>query len=244
MFDNKMLRGPEVTSGSLPEGWKVSSKVLIRRALYAAVLALIGIWGLEGLPAMGSSLNLTTQPPDLSAGYLNVTYDATTGIINAQGWPTSFTLSDNPTPDSVSIVGGQYDLTAKVTPTGQPVSGSLDVTGTIPGLALSSGTLLTAQVSQFGFQSGGGDIFEFVFNVTGGDLAPYYHGKTNVILDAWNSGFDGSFANNFAASPYLSVADTSAVAVPEPSTALLLLSVLALGLPALICRRRHASAVK
>ena len=126
-------------------------------------------------------------------------------------------------------------MSAQVGPDGSLVAGSLDVTGTIPNLA-SSGTLLTGQLAQFGFEPQGGDIFEFIFDVTGGDLAHYYNGETSVVLDATGSGFTGSFANNFAAMPYLSVADNSAV-VPEPSAAVLSLSGLAYGLSALVSLR-------
>ena len=234
MFRNKIRRGSKATSGSLLKWRETGREVPICRVICAAVLGLISILGFEGLPALGSSFNLTDQDPDISAGFINVSYNATAGNLLATGFPISFNLSDNPTPDSASIVGGQYNLTAQVTQTGQPVSGSLDITGTIPGLA-TSGTLLTGQLSQFGFQSGGGDIFEFIFHVTGGDLAPYYDGKTSIILDAWGSGFNGSFATNFAASPYLSVADDRAVA-PEPSTAILLLAHFPLG-----WRRWHAA---
>jgi hypothetical protein len=141
----------------------------------------------------------------------------------------------------------QWSLSGQLTPTGQPVPGTgiLDITGTIPGLA-SSGTLLTGQLLKFGFETGGGDIFEFVFDDLGGDLAPYYggyDGETGVILDAQNSGFDGSFANNFTAGPSLSVADNSVV-VPEPSTSILLLSALAFGLSALARRLPHMSTAK
>jgi len=215
----------------------------MHRVLCAAVFAWIGVFSFGGLPAMGSSLDLSAHPPDISAGYLNVGYNATTGTLSAVGWPTSFTVSDNAA-NPASIIGGQYDLTAHVTPTGEPLAGSLEITGTIPDMALSSGTLLTGQLelsqSGFGFQSGGGDIFEFIFNITGGDLAPYYQGKVSVILDAWDSGFDGSFAKSFTAGPYLSVADNSIV-VPEPSAAILLLGAVAFGLPFVAYRWRRAA---
>jgi len=194
---------------------------------------------------MGANLNLSVHKPDLSAGYLTTSYSATTGIISVNGWPLAFNLNGNSTPDYPSIVGGQYRLSAQVTPTGKLMTGSLKITGTIPSLA-TSGTLLTGQLSQFEYQSAGGDIFGFIFDVTGGDLAPYYNGEAGVILDATNSGFKGSFSNNFAASPFLSVADNTAIhVVPEPSTMLLLLSVLAFGLPAWACHRlRHLGTVK
>ena len=140
--------------------------------------------GLESRPAAlnlrifrpGISTSLTTRRPELS---------------RAVGWPMSFNEGGNP-PEHASIVGGNYDLTADLTQSGLPVSGSLKITGTIPGLA-SSGTLLTGQLqlsqSGFGFQSpqaiqqsGSGDIFEFVFNVTGGDLAPITKAKLALFL--------------------------------------------------------------
>jgi hypothetical protein len=216
----------------------------MQRVFCAVVFGFLGIAGFGGLPATGASLDLSSQLPDISAGFLNASYDAATGILSADGWPMSFNLSGGST-TSDSIDGGQYLLSVQLTPTGQPVPGTgiLDITGTIPGLA-SSGTLLTGQLSKFGFETGGGNIFEFIFDDLGGDLAPYYDGETGVILDAWNSGFDGSFANNFTAGPSLSVADNSVV-VPEPSTTILLLCALAFGLPALARRRlRHMSTAK
>ena len=240
MFGNTKQRGSKPTSGSLLEWRETRRKGPIRRVLCAAVLGLIGILGFEGLPALGTSLDLTDQDPDISAGFINVSYNATAGTLLATGFPISFNFSGTSTPDTASIVGGQYNLTAQVTQTGQPVLGSLDITGTIPVLA-TSGTLLTGELTQFGFLTGGGDIFEFIFNVTGGDLAPYYDGTTSVILDAWSSKFNGSFASNFAASPFLSVADNGTV-VPEPSTAILLLNIFAVGLAGSVCRSRQMNA--
>src|SRR5208283_1686959 len=103
-------------------------------------------------PLRGSSLDLTDQGPDISAGFLTASYDATTGIISSNGWSVAFNLGNNSTVAPYSIVAGQYHLSAQVSPTGQPISGSLNITGTIPGLA-SSGTLLTCQLSEFGFQT-------------------------------------------------------------------------------------------
>jgi hypothetical protein len=184
--------------------------------------------GLDGLSATAASLDLQTQKPDLSAGFLNTTYDAATGKIIVSGWPISFNVNGTSKPDYPFIYGGQYELNAQLTPAGQPLAGTLHISGTIPGLA-SSGTLLTGQLSQFGFQDSGGNIFEFVFDVTGGDLAPYYRGEIGVALDSWNSGFGGSFVNNFAASPFLGVAD-NAFLVPEPPTITLLAGTMVIGL--------------
>src|SRR5271166_4803607 len=215
----------------------------MRCALCAVVFGCLGILGFEGSPAMGSTLNLGPQNPDLSAQFLTVDYAASsgsTGTLTVTGWPTSFTITGTNTPDYSLIDNGQYNLTAQITKTGQPISGTLDIAGTIPGMATSSGTLLTGQLSQFGFQPPpGGDIFEFIFNVTGGDLAHYYNGQAGVVLTANGSGFNGSFMTNFATQASQAVSDNYGV-VPEPATATLLLNLLVFGLPALVYRRLHA----
>jgi hypothetical protein len=203
------------------------------RLFCVAVFGLAIVFGSRGLAARGASLNLIAVDPDISAGFLNASYNASTGILAADGWPIGFTENGNSTP----IDGGQYSLSVQLTSAGQPVpgTGTLDITGSDPSLGV-SGTLLTGDLSDFGFQSGGGDIFEFVFNDLGGDLAPYYSsGESGVILDAMNSGFDGSFQNSFTASPYLSVSDNVSV-VPEPSTLILLLAALISALAGFQCR--------
>ncbi len=220
------------------------------RTFCAVVFGFLSVLGFAGLPAGGATLDLSAHPPDISAGFLNASYDAATGIFSVVGFPMSFNLSGTSTPDYRCITDGGYSLEVQLTPAGRPVpgTGTLDITGIIPGLA-TSGTLLTGQLSKCGFEAAGGDIFEFAFDDLEGDLAPYYGGyngatEAGVILDAQNSGFTGSFANSFTAAPFLSISDNAAI-VPEPSTTILLLSVLALGLPAWACRRlRRASTVK
>jgi hypothetical protein len=151
----------------------------------------------------------------------------------------SFNVSGASTPDYPHIVGGQYKLNAQVNPAGTPISGSLDITGTIPGLA-TSGTLLTGTLSQFGFMDSGGEIFEFTYNVTGGDLAHFYSGQTGIILNSVNSGFSGGFANSFSSpsppSPALGFSDNGGM-VPEPATIVTFLGAVAFGLPVIAFRR-------
>ncbi len=212
-------------------------------ALCAVVVGCVVFLGFAGSPAKGSTLDLSRQDPDLSAQFLTVDYVAsagTTGTLTATGWPTSFTITGTNTPDYCEIDNGQYSLTAQITKTGQPISGTLDITGTIPGMSTPSGTLLTGQLSQFGFEPPpGGDIFEFMFNVTGGDLASYYNGQAGIILTATGSGFDGNFMTSFSTQVSQAVSDNFGV-VPEPNTAILLVNVLAFGLPALVYHRLRA----
>ena len=207
-------------------------------ALRAALLGCLaaGMLCIDGSPAAGSTLNLSPQDPDLGALSLTASYEpssGSTGTLSVTGWPTEFTLSGT---DSLDIGGNSsYNLTALINKlTGNEVSGSLAIDGTIPSLGASSGTLLTGTLSQFGYQSSGGDIFEFVFNLTGGDLAHYYTtSQIGIILTATGSGFTGSFLTPFGTDASQAVSDNYGyTAVPEPSAGVLLLGVLCCVLPA------------
>ena len=132
-------------------------------------------------------------------------------------------------PYAISVTG-TYDLSAQINKaTGQLISGSIYIGGTIPSLAgVSSGTLLTGTLTNFGFGDSGGDFFQFLVNVTGGDLAHYYSGPMGIQVNANNSGFTGSFLTSFASGDSDSSADNASLTVvPEPSAILLLLSSLA-----------------
>jgi hypothetical protein len=216
---------------------------------FAAMLGCIGILGFQASITRGDSLGLTSQNPDLFASFLTIDYSASgsTGTLTVTGWPTSFNINGIGTPN-YPLIGGNdaYSITAQINKTtGQPVSGILDVTGTIAGLA-SSGTLLTGQLTRFGFMPPpGGDVFEFIFAVTGGDLAPYYHGQVGVEVTATTgSGFDGSFTASFDSLPSETVADNFPLpAVPEPAVATQLLGALAMAFLAMAffgLRRRSA----
>ncbi len=194
-------------------------------ALSAAAVGFFVVVGFEMPDADAAILDLTSQNPDLFAGSLTIDYVASggsTGSLSVTGFPTSFNISGTSTPD-YPVIGGNdaYSITALLNKaTGQPISGSLSITGIISGLA-SSGTLLTGQLTQFGFPPPpGGDVFEFVFKVTGGDLAPYYNGQVGVEATALTgSGFDGSFGDSFNSPASQTVSDNFPVgSVPEPTS--------------------------
>ena len=99
-------------------------------------------------------------------------------------------------------------------------------------------TLLTGNLNAVGSDDNGGDIFEFRFTVTGGDPVVVNDfggvGASNggVILTAFfgdgDVPFTGSWTSDFNNSGTGSgVADSTLVAVPEPSTCGLLLAGLA-----------------
>jgi hypothetical protein len=204
-------------------------------ALCAAVFGWMGNLIIDVSPAMGSTIDLSgIQNPDLAALSLTTQYTpsaGSTGTFSITGWPTSFTVSNGDIPQPITISpSGSYNLTAQINKvTGQLLSGTISIEGTIPTIpGVSSGTLLTGTLTNFGFSNGASDFFQFLVNITGGDLAHYYTGKMGIQVDANNSGFTGSFLTSFASAASDTSSDNASMTVvPEPSTAMLLLGGLA-----------------
>ncbi|REJ69318.1 MAG: PEP-CTERM sorting domain-containing protein [Planctomycetota bacterium] len=197
--------------------------------------------------AQAAPLNMIPLPPDVTSSFLSVSYDATTRVFTATGFATTVDL-DGLAPPDYAIDGGfgGYSLTA-VIDNDRKATGTITITGTVAAAGFNSGTLLTGDVNIWGFLDGGGEIFEFGFGVTGGDLAPLFPQGTYVrggtIISAVNSGFDGVGvgpstppSNSFANDGFSGFSDT--FAVPEPST----YAMMGLGAAALIglgIRRRR-----
>lgn len=190
---------------------------------WAALLILCFLFGNQRI-ASAEHLGLDKQiPPDIVSYNTHVSYEyhEHEGVFTANALAMIF---DDGTWHYImdgDDYGGSFDVSMTVNPTdGSPIAGTLSITGTIDDLA-DSGTLLTGDIRSFGFSDPpGGEIFEFLFAVTGGDLKSYYleseHGPyIGVILNAWNSGFEGSFTASFSNSSS-GTADTFAH-VPEPS---------------------------
>jgi len=127
--------------------------------------------------------------------------------------------------------------------------GTLVIRGTIPALGAVSGTLLTGSISQFGFEDfpfqpdSDGQIFELLFEDIGGDLAGHYGNQAAVILTAgaWDElrPFRCVFTQDFA-NTELGVSDASGTPVPEPSSGMVMLSLLGCGLATRGLRRRRS----
>ncbi|HUT92893.1 MAG TPA: SdrD B-like domain-containing protein [Thermoguttaceae bacterium] len=62
-----------------------------------------------------------------------------------------------------------------------------------------SGTLLTGEVTEFGFNDvGTTDYYDFRFTLTGGAMQPYFAGSDiGVLTESWNSTFTGDFGVDF-----------------------------------------------
>jgi hypothetical protein len=159
--------------------------------------------------------------PDIFSGYINVNYDSATDNFTASGYALEF--DDDGVGAPHQIASGSFELTATINASGVlQTGGTLAIVGTVADLGFNSGTLLTGNLTAFGFPDAGGDPLEFYLDITGGDAAGLYgFAPTGVILTS--SGFGGRFDENFSNTAYTGLANTIAQ-TPEPSTILLLIT--------------------
>lgn len=184
-----------------------------------AIAALLAIFTTG--PARATPLDLTLSDfPDIVSAYIDVSYNAGTNLSNASGF--ALELDDDGVGAPIRIYGGTMDLIAEIDETGTLIGGTVIYGGTISGLGYNSGTLLTGDLTAFGFRPEGGDPLEFLLDVTGGDAAGLFGSSAGIILS--QSGFSGSFLLGFN-NTGSGVNDLGSVAaVPEPTTMLLLVS--------------------
>ena len=188
------------------------------------VLVCMSLALLGSVSAHGALLNLTQQPPDITVALVQVDFTAGTGDFTAVGLPLALDL-DGIAPPDYNILAGLFSLSVNLDPLGVPTGGDVIIGGTIPGVGAISGVLATATLTDFGFvDAPGGEIFEFLFAATGGDMVDVGlvvpGAPLGVILDAGDTGFDGTFTQDFS-NGGLGVAD--AFIIPEPLTIVLLI---------------------
>jgi hypothetical protein len=162
-------------------------------------------------PATSSAalLDNTLTFPQLSFDNQGTTiYDATIDRFTVNASPIAIRLVAGGVPILITPTGSgeTFDINVTVDDSGVLVSGvpgdDLVVTGSVNlgGLGAFSGTLLTGEVTAFGFQDSGGttDFFDFTFSLTGGDLAFLYSPTLAVSLTSEQSSFTGDFSVDFA----------------------------------------------
>lgn len=179
--------------------------------------------------ASAAPLNLNLLRPDITSGFLTVTYNATSDVLSVTG-PALTIDFDGVSPPDHAITGGTFTLSAIINASGMLTSGTLTITGTVGAIGATS-PLLTANLTGFGFSSSPvTQIFEFTGAVTGGSQAAGYGASVGTVLNT-GGGFPGHFNSNFSKSGQGS-ADTARI--PAPGTAAALA-----GLLGLAARRRR-----
>ena len=191
---------------------------------------------------------LVLQPsPDIFSGYIDVTYNAGSNQFSSTGYNLAIYNGIDQI-DFDEYNPGDFSISAVVDEAGIASSGSLNMNGKVLGHG-TSGPLLTGSLTYFNAffadtQNPNSDaaIFEFLFDVTGGDLAGIYGGSgasVGVILGCVSVGgnvaenpFAINFDNLFGNGPGYGSAVADTAPLPEPVTVLLL------GLGALIIRKK------
>ena len=168
-------------------------------------------------------LNLELQSsPDVTSGFISVNYSAASDELTAVGFASHL---NNVVIDPM----GTFDIIAMIDDAGNLSGGSISIAD---GSAV---TLIAGTIYAFGYQDGGGELFEFAFTPTEGSLLGDYgtaSGGVILNLQSFGFGFTGSFTSDFS-NFGTGTADTAPV-VPEPAT----LSLLMVGLIAARKKRR------
>ena len=163
-----------------------------------------------GSQAQAAPLNLTLLDfPDIVSSFIDVGYTAGTDTFTANGF--ALELDDDGSVPAEAIADGTFDLTANIDDLGALNGGTLTIGGTVASLGFNSGTLLTGNLTAFGFPDLGGDPLEFLFDVTGGDAAGLYGSIGGIILGGTN--FTGDFTTDFTGTGS-AVADVAPVPLP------------------------------
>ena len=194
--------------------------------LHAGLVAVCLLLFLSLGSAQATPLNLPLFDfPDISSAGIFVTFDTGSDLFTADGTAASF--DDDGVGPQESISSGTYHIEATIDDLGIVSAGVLEITGTLASLSSPTGILLTGNLIDLGFNPLAGSTLEFLFDVTGGDLAPFF--GSLVVSKLSDSGFGGSFASDFTNELFpgagfgFGVNNLNSV-VPEPGTFLLLLS--------------------
>ena len=187
---------PGILTEPLTQGIPSRYCCRINKFCFFSLLMIALLFTSGRLNAESLNLNLNNQS-DIVSGFLDVEYEEDDAVI-VEGFALELDHDGDASTPGIPIVGGLIFLEAEIDADGDLYDGVFTITGEIPALNLGPGTLLEAELIDFGFRPGGGDPFEFIYEVTGGDAADIYGsigGRGGVILS--RTGFTGSFEDNF-----------------------------------------------
>jgi uncharacterized repeat protein (TIGR01451 family) len=157
--------------------------------------------------AQSTGLGLSLGYPAIAGNNTSriaTSYDTITQAFRLDSTPATVRFSSS---DTAHLFSGAVGLSVRATVsnsgvlTGGVSGDDLTLTGTVTDQLGNtySGTLLTAEIVQFGYRElGSTDRFELRFVVTGGTLAGKFAGKDlGIVITAETSTFNNSFAANF-----------------------------------------------
>lgn len=177
----------------------------------SALVAAAGL--LAGTSASAAMLNLDfIDNPDIYSSGITVSYDALNDTLSAEGYASTFTDLSGTQRDIANGTLGTFSLSAIIDDAGNFSGGNFTIGGTVG--SFNSGTLLSGDLTAFGFESGN-PSFEFALNVTGGDAMSLY-GNAGLTLSGMNTAtsFAADFVRDFAYSDAKTVVPAAVVPVP------------------------------
>jgi hypothetical protein len=168
--------------------------------------------------------------PDIASAFIDLTYDATADALVAQGFALSYDSGIGP---AQTILNGSFLITATIDATGAASGGALTIGGDVSGFGPA---LLTATLIDFGYVDGGGSLLEFLFEVTGGDLAPSFSlaggGLIGVIMGtgtAYSGDWSADYDNLIDGQSGTGSAVSDTAPIPAPGTVALAAVAVVLG---------------
>jgi hypothetical protein len=168
---------------------------MARRTILVTIVAACALLGQSARGELIVGFGLLPAP-DVTTGFMDVYYDASTDELAVDG--SALTYDDGSGP--MAILDGVLTIAAMVDDVGLASSGSLLIEGSIPSVPFMS-PLLEGTLLDFGWVTGGGDLFQFVFAVSGGSLSTEYGGpgaEFGVLLDAnIPGGYSGDWTEDF-----------------------------------------------
>ncbi|MGY6276098.1 hypothetical protein [Methylomonas sp. MgM2] len=205
---------------------------------FVTVSSILATIGIAPTQAQATLIGLTPELPTIEFGASgHISYQASTGLVTISGTPgTLFSIDpfingvisgvQNEIPKNLSIqfkVDGNGNLTPNdSTSPNLTIIGSVDTN--FDNIVDFSGTLLTANVTQFGYFDGvsGNDQFDLSLNSIGGELAFLYSGQSlaasviSFASQAYPNPFSGSFSSDWQgqASGVIGLLLSSPVPVP------------------------------
>jgi hypothetical protein len=180
----------------------------LKKKPLAALVLLASLGGVQS--SYAELLGVSPQRPLISfSGTGNTEFDADQGLFSVNSVPLSMLLPPVRFINNAAAGSKLFDINIVLDSAGVLVSGvpgdDLIITGSVDldgdGNADANGTLLTGEIAQFGYRDTNTptDLYDFVFNVTGGELASLYSGyDVAVTMNSEDSNFGGSFEVDFS----------------------------------------------
>ena len=155
-----------------------------------------------GGSASAALIGLTPSYPDLFA-YGSFEYDASNDLLTITATPFLLFYSAG-SMDGISNGTNGYIAKINANGSGSFLTGGLDNTLTISGMVgdgtVYNGTLLTGNITNFGWEMSTYPDFDFTFDITGGQLAGLFGSYGGAIIhtenstfSSWNEDFGGTF---------------------------------------------------